>query len=372
MPDVNPETPLKLGPEKLIRLVRKEFTEAHLNSLIPILITDGLSEWPAMERWDPAELHNHCKGNVNVSISHSGVWRYKPDGTPSDPASQYVIPNLPFSEAVELIKASKPGDPKYYITQANVAETLPSLIDDLRFPDVARALQPNLWFGSAGTVTSLHFDGANNLFAQVYGTKEFLLAAPEDSQFLYPYPKDCIYPGHCYINLEEPDRKCFPLLSKAELFSVTIYPGQMLFLPAYWYHHVRSTGVSISVNRWLGTRLLHQRGPWALWQSRSSYKRDKWASFLHSRSLKSLIGLARELADTESPLAILVVRIALDKFLERYESYESGGGICRSLSDQLSPLVSAMLEEEDDSPRTADLMPVLDLLEAEVKASRHE
>ena len=52
------------------------------------------------------------------------------------------------------------------------------------------------------------------------------------------------------VNLNKPDLKKYPNLSKAKFTKITVQAGEMLFLPAYWWHHVYSVDTTVSINIW--------------------------------------------------------------------------------------------------------------------------
>lgn len=55
------------------------------------------------------------------------------------------------------------------------------LLQLIKFPDYFKRslyLPPRFWLGPKGTLTPLHRDDSDNLFAQVWGEKTILLAAP--------------------------------------------------------------------------------------------------------------------------------------------------------------------------------------------------
>lgn len=58
-----------------------------------------------------------------------------------------------------------------YLAQHSIFEHLPELQDDIREPKIWREgyEMRNIWMGTRGTVTPLHFDSMDNLFCQVAG-----------------------------------------------------------------------------------------------------------------------------------------------------------------------------------------------------------
>jgi hypothetical protein len=108
---------------------------------------------------------------------------------------------------------------------------------------------PRFWLGPAGTVTPLHCDYDDNLFAQVWGTKRIFLAPPHHDAFLYPKEANAILSGSPF-DPEAPDFARFPLAREAHLTECIVAPGEMLYVPAGWYHQVRALTFSLSSNRW--------------------------------------------------------------------------------------------------------------------------
>ncbi|MES2759972.1 MAG: cupin-like domain-containing protein [Pseudomonadota bacterium] len=108
---------------------------------------------------------------------------------------------------------------------------------------------PRFWLGPAGTVTPLHCDYDDNIFAQVWGSKRIFLAPPHHDEFLYPSAANAILFGSPF-NPEAPDFDKFPLARQATMVECIVNAGDMLYVPAGWYHQVRALTFSLSANRW--------------------------------------------------------------------------------------------------------------------------
>ncbi|MET0982775.1 MAG: cupin-like domain-containing protein [Telluria sp.] len=108
---------------------------------------------------------------------------------------------------------------------------------------------PRFWLGPAGTVTPLHCDYDDNIFAQIWGTKRIFLAPPHHDEFLYTSEANAILFGSPF-DPEAPDFEKFPLARQATMIECIVNPGDMLYVPAGWYHQVRSLTFSLSANRW--------------------------------------------------------------------------------------------------------------------------
>jgi hypothetical protein len=108
---------------------------------------------------------------------------------------------------------------------------------------------PRFWLGPARTVTPLHCDYDDNIFAQIWGSKRIFLAPPHHDQFLYTREANPVLFGSPF-DPEAPDFDAFPLARQATIVEVVVEPGDMLYVPAGWYHQVRALTFSLSSNRW--------------------------------------------------------------------------------------------------------------------------
>lgn len=108
------------------------------------------------------------------------------------------------------------------------------------------------WLGTPGAHTPCHYDTYGcNLIAQITGRKRWVLYPPEDIALLrptrVPYEESSVYSS---INFEQwPDS--VPPIKGSHPHIVELVPGDVLFVPRHWWHHVRNQELSISINTWL-------------------------------------------------------------------------------------------------------------------------
>jgi Cupin-like domain len=112
----------------------------------------------------------------------------------------------------------------------------------------------NVWVGAA-TKSGLHFDGADNLFAQMYGRKRALLFSPSSASKLYPFPDN---PSKSQVDPERPDLERHPRFTLTTCLTYELEPGDLLYIPRGWWHYLAADDVSISVNTWHGRGLLRR------------------------------------------------------------------------------------------------------------------
>ena len=117
--------------------------------------------------------------------------------------------------------------------------------------------ESTLWAGTEGAITACHQDTyGENLVCQLAGTKVWSLFSPADSDKLrpsrVPYEESSVF---SLVNLKHLERNTQPVLDQlrgAACYSVTLQPGDVLFVPHQWWHQVTTVSPwSLSVNTWL-------------------------------------------------------------------------------------------------------------------------
>lgn len=113
----------------------------------------------------------------------------------------------------------------------------------------------NLWLGPSGHTEPLHFDPGDGTLMQLHGAKRVVLFPPQATADLYPFPiaKGAIPPWVSQVSIRRPDFARFPRLRQAlpQRLETTIGLGDVVFIPAYWWHEVTALGDDYicSVNR---------------------------------------------------------------------------------------------------------------------------
>jgi hypothetical protein len=125
--------------------------------------------------------------------------------------------------------------------------------------------QINAWITAPSVTTPLHYDLMDNFYVQVAGRKRFVLLPPEEHFAVHIHP--AVHPSwrQSYLDL---DNDTFMAQHaelrdrlRAQALEVVLEPGQVLFIPALWLHHVTTVGdqMSISVSIHSDTRVANLR-----------------------------------------------------------------------------------------------------------------
>ncbi|MGN6525366.1 MAG: cupin-like domain-containing protein [Burkholderiaceae bacterium] len=144
--------------------------------------------------------------------------------------------------------------PSVALQCAPIPECLPGFADDNPCPLLDAGVPPRLWLGNR-FVTPAHIDELDNLACVVAGRRRFTLFPPEQVANLYIGPLDFTPAGApvSMASLHAPDFARHPRLREAlaNAWSAELGPGDALFIPAVWWHHVESFDVvNVLVNYW--------------------------------------------------------------------------------------------------------------------------
>lgn len=149
------------------------------------------------------------------------------------------------------------GPPSYYVGSTLLDRWFPGFRDenDLAL-DEQRPLA-SLWLGNKIRV-SAHFDAADNVACCVAGRRRFTLFPPEQLDNLYIGPWDMTPAGQAIslVDFHDPDFEKFPKFREAlkSAYEVILEPGDALYLPSMWWHHVEGLdGLNMLVNYWWRT-----------------------------------------------------------------------------------------------------------------------
>jgi hypothetical protein len=221
----------------------------------PFIIKGVVDTWDAYKNWSSGYLRDKCGENeLNVECLDADNYDFTNE-------NYYQHCKMKLKDYISLTEKGRLEDiQKYYLAQLDFESNFPELIADIVYPDYLQGKrQVAFWFGFAskdqGTVCHLHYDNAHNLFSQIVGRKKFLLYPPSNYLSFYPpLGEASAYPSFSKVNPSEPDHERFPKFPWQSKIEVILEPGDMLYLPPYWWHYVTAMEKSISLSFWYDIR----------------------------------------------------------------------------------------------------------------------
>ena len=244
------------------QLSEPEFNRLYLSGNKPVVITNLFDSIPSLSGWTPENLAKKI-GNKMIEVykSKNGIFAADPTG---DDESMLPV-SMGFMDFIQQMNSPQ-NTVKLYMQQLPLHETFPELSESFKLPDLVlpeKIMEVNLWVGPGGNTSQLHYDANNNFLMQLHGSKKITLYHPMD--FYNLYPNSCFsLAGHCSKAIDLSDLKKYPKISKAVAMEATIGPGELLFIPTYWWHLVHSVDTAVSVNVWWENRLKQYFAPAAL------------------------------------------------------------------------------------------------------------
>ncbi len=204
----------------------------------PFVVRGGADQWAARRRWSFDFFAERGRG-VPVVLECGNVMQH---------ATRYRAADL--GAYVDAIRRG--GDrPEGYLSVFEVFARWPELRADVDFGAFAarRPIRfPRAWIGPGGTVTGLHADYPDNLVAQLVGHKTFHLIPPGEGHRLHPGPRYEYGIRMSRVDLLADGPEQWPSMADVPLFRAALAPGDLLYLPGGWWHHVMARTPSISVN----------------------------------------------------------------------------------------------------------------------------
>ncbi|KAF4633356.1 hypothetical protein G7Y89_g4766 [Cudoniella acicularis] len=224
----------------------------------PFVVRGGAKDWEACQDWNVAKLKEVMEGrSVNVAVT--------PLGNADSPTSNANENDNLRNEYLPLSSALPPSIPFARIALAEKPEAI------------------NFWLGNSFSTTALHKDPYQNIYVQIAGEKHFVLFPP----IAFPFVKErllrsAVYErdgeGELVMREEDEEAEKIPVTTwdpdadpdliedgKGEegrwadekrkmCVRVTLRKGDMLYLPALWYHKVSQScdeeGICCAVNYW--------------------------------------------------------------------------------------------------------------------------
>lgn len=234
----------RMTPAAVPRLHRPDadsFFRDHYSRLMPAVLTGMVDDWPAMG-WTLDALVQKL-GNPEIEVQ---------TGRETDPDFELNSiahkSRLKWHDVLDRLR----GDPctnDFYVTANNSGVNrkalaplwrdvgpLPGYLGESRLGDGF------FWMGPRGTITPWHHDLTQNLLVNFVGRKRVTLASPAETPRMRNH-------RHCF-SLFGADAGLGDALAanRPATVQLDIGPGEILFIPVGWWHHVEGLSLTIGMS----------------------------------------------------------------------------------------------------------------------------
>ncbi len=275
---------------------RKEYYEP----AIPLVIRNLAKEWPAYTKWN-WDYFKHLVGNHKVPLYNN----VKSDAyTPINKADDYKT----FGEYIDMISKGPAG---WRIFLFNIFDHAPELTKDFIWPEHLMKgfvkKYPMLFTGGASSITHMHFDiDLSHILHTQFGGRKRVLMFPFKEQYkLYRKPFEVLSMADFsnYYQEGKLDFEKFPALKLAEGYDFILEPGDTLFMPAGYWHHMEylDSGFAMSLRALQPSISGKLKGAWNLFGMRSidTMMKKTMPQWWYERKKKKVFANAeRELSNT--------------------------------------------------------------------------
>jgi hypothetical protein len=241
------------GPGKKLEIPRieyrnneREIRDHYMAKSIPVIITGLATQWPCVSKWTPAFLREQY-GDDPIVITEDTAKAKTTEGGPDDARLRDIIDSL------------ERGDDSRYARFSDLLHRHPELIADIDWELLNRLKQPlsarypevYIFIGAKGTSTTLHSECLHNLFVQVYGTKRWYLACPNQD----PAMRAVVNRSPYFLSPVDPQataEKADPIIEYMDHYDFELHAGEILFNPSSYWHQVTNLTGSIGFGfRWV-------------------------------------------------------------------------------------------------------------------------
>jgi lysine-specific demethylase 8 len=270
--------------ERVECLTREEFERSFVERDKPVIIAGALSGWRALDSWSPryiADRVGACSVSFKRSSSHVHPGFTEEECRQDGPLGIVDLARRlkralgarkggdkrrqPLSSYLDLIAPESREANRYYLSGDEVKlyglgkwnPELEPLWNDARLPDQfqpSRLRTIGLWLSAKGVRSHLHYDGnaLHNLNAQITGKKRVTLFPPSQASKLYPFHASRLELfNFSRVNIERPNVALFPRFEQAERHEGELSAGDLLFIPACWFHSFEHRGdFNANINFW--------------------------------------------------------------------------------------------------------------------------
>ena len=217
----------------------RKFYDRFVKTNTPVILQGMMDQWAAKEKWT-FDFFRSLGSRSSVNVEEGNVFQ-----------GETEFRRQRFCDYLDQVLDETPGQQVAYLSVFRIFDSFPELHADVDFSLIDQHKLKSstvAWIGPADTVTGYHIDWGDNILAQLQGRKHIHLAPPTATPNMYVSEKFEQGSTLSQVDFDNVDHDRFPNFSKVQHHEFVLNPGEMVFIPRGWWHHVRSLDKSISVS----------------------------------------------------------------------------------------------------------------------------
>ena len=246
-----------------------EFVSEYVKKKRPVIITDAVRAWPALERWNFDYFKKKCGEVVVKSRTVRDLIGELEISTRERPTSYAYSLSIP-RQFPDLLADILPTPPYWQPNWLDHLDLLPGFRGHKL--NHITGLEVNLG-GAYSIFPTIHYDDlwTQTFVTQVYGRKEWVLYPPDHTAYLYPRERGSNFSR---LPVDNVDLDEFPLFRKVKPIRFCIEPGEMFYNTPGWWHTTRALTPSIAVVLSTASAPIWSRITWEV--CKEAFRRHKW------------------------------------------------------------------------------------------------
>lgn len=214
----------------------QDFLENYVRKSQPVVIEHLCDQWDAMRGWDFNFFYDKLGEKVVRAVP------FKEQKLMMDVEQGCKIELIPLKQSIQPILEGKANEGWAVVsTLDDFSEIKKDCLPPLYCSD-NRFLRSQLLIGPEGSVTKMHQDLFENLYTVVKGSKRVFLAHPQSGVKRAFFSK---LPNFSKFDPESNEQDL-----SIQLYMVDLKAGETLFIPVFWWHHLRNLKPTIAVSFW--------------------------------------------------------------------------------------------------------------------------
>ena len=245
----------------------RRIAETYRDAEVPFKVYDVPEFEKARLKWTKSYLTDRLSGKkCRVEKSKNNHFMYWTKRNSFKRSSEYVPPtdviDMTFdqwssvAERADVMRISNSSEHFYFMADDHIA---PFVREDLPLfssstpnffivnPDANKGIQCR--FGMRGIISESHYDSGRNMVAMVTGRKRYILTPPSSCRYL-GIISDKKHPSfrHSVIDWSDLQQGRAHSFDRVDGIDTIVRPGEVLYIPSFWFHYITSLQYSIQCN----------------------------------------------------------------------------------------------------------------------------